>query len=266
MNKRFQDKVVFITGASSGIGAATARRFAEEGARVTLVARRAEKLAAVEKEIAEAGGSAMTCVADVSDRETLDRTVAQTLEAWGRIDIILANAGTAITGTVDKLAIEDYKRQFETNLFGVINTVQAGLEALKASRGQLGIVGSVAGVAATPATSAYNASKFAVHGLAKSLSFDLRRFGISVTLIVPGFVESEIRLLDRQGQLSGKEDPIPHWLVLPAPAAAKDIADAIYRKKHETIITFHGKLFVLINRFFPTLLRFLLGKSKRGRN
>lgn len=264
MAGRFQDKVVLITGASSGIGAETARQLAAEGAKLALLARRADKLASVKSETEALGARVLTFTADVNDRAALDTAVADTLAAFGRIDIVLANAGTSVTGPIFKLNVDDYRRQFETNFFGMLNTIYAAFEALKASRGQLGLLGSVAGVVGTPSASAYNASKFAVIGLGESIYHDLDELGISVTLIKPGFVESEIRLLDRHGKVSDKPDPVPSWLVMSTPAAARVILNALYRRKPEVTVTFHGKVFTWCKRFLPGATRWVIRRMSKG--
>lgn len=265
MGGRFADKVVFITGASSGIGAETARQLASEGARLVLLARREDKLAAVKAEVEALGAPVEMFVADVSDPKALDDAVTGTLEAFGRIDIVLANAGTGVTGPVFKLTVDDYRRQFETNFFGLLNTIYATLDALKASRGRLGLLGSVAGVVGTPSASPYNASKFAVNGLGESIYHDLDELGISVTLIKPGFVDSEIRHLDRQGKVSDKPDPVPSWLVMSTPRAARVIINALYRRKPEVTVTFHGKVFTWCKRLLPGATRWVLRRTSKGR-
>lgn len=265
MGHRFQDMVVLITGASSGIGAEIARQLAAEGARLALLARRQDKLVHVQGEIEALGGQALVFSADVNDRVALDMAVAETLETFGRIDIVLANAGFGVTGPMFKLTVDDYRRQFETNFFGLLNTIYATLEPLKASHGRLGLLGSVAGVVGTPSASPYNASKSAVNILGESIYHDLDEQGISVTVIKPGFVDSEIRLLDRQGNLGNKPDPIPAWLVLSTPKAARGIINALYKRKPEVTITFHGKVFSWCQRFLPGATRWVIRRMSKGR-
>jgi len=265
VGRRFENKVVLITGASAGIGAATARQLAREGAKLALLARRKDKLENVCAEIENEGGTATPFIADVTNRASLDAAVAGTAEKYGRLDIVLANAGSGIAGPIYKLEVEDFRRQFETNFFGVLNTIYAALPHLKESRGQLGLIGSIAGIVATPNSSPYNTSKFAIVGLAESIYYDLSRLGISVTLINPGFVKSEIRHINNRGELTDKPDPVPGWLVLPADKAAKTISNALYYKKPEVIITFHGKVFSLFKRFFPRLTRWGMRRMIKGR-
>ncbi len=278
MDKRFAGKTAFITGASSGIGAELGRAFAREGARVALVARRAERLALVKGTIEALGGEASSIECDVNDRTTLDAAVARTLERFGGIDVAVANAGFGVSGAFYKLTVEDFRRQFETNFFGVLNTVYAVLPALEASRGRLGLVSSVMGRMGAPASAPYAASKFAVCGLAESLYYDLAGKGISVTCINPGIVESNIRRTDNRGVFrEERSDPAPAWLIVPTERAAKAIVSAVYRRQFEAVITGHGKAAVFLARHFPRTLRFLVKRfggrdldaverAKRGRS
>ncbi|MGH7829386.1 MAG: SDR family oxidoreductase, partial [Candidatus Binatia bacterium] len=126
--KKFQGKVVFITGASSGIGAALAREFARHGARVALLARRRERLERLTKEIEDRGGAALALAADVTVDGEIDAAVQAAVAKWGGIDVVVANAGFGVVGPLKDLTLEDYRRQFETNVFGVLRTIYATLE------------------------------------------------------------------------------------------------------------------------------------------
>ncbi|MBS2036763.1 SDR family NAD(P)-dependent oxidoreductase [bacterium] len=256
------NKVVFITGASSGIGEALALEYASRGATVALTARRVERLNALAQSIQKQGGRALSLSADVTREASLDAAVQATLRAFGRIDVVIANAGFGVAGSLEKLSNEDYRRQFETNVFGVLNTVRSSLVALKESRGQLAIMGSVAGYVASAGATPYAMSKFAVRALADGLRSELHSSGVGVTLISPGFVSSEIRLLNNRGERKSDADPIPSWLCMSAPKAAAQIASAITRRQAEAVITRHGQLLVFLARHFPGLLR-LLGKRVR---
>lgn len=255
--ERFHDKVVLITGASSGIGEELAVQLASAGARLTLLARRIDRLEVVRQRIAEIGGAEPLVLAcDVTRDEDPPRAVAATLERWGRLDIVIANAGFGVVGSFAKLSVEDYRRQFETNVFGVLRTLQAALPEVVKSHGQLVLLGSVAGWTASPGASPYAMSKFAVRALANSITPELALVGVRVTLISPGFVESDIRRVDNQGQLhADAAEPIPHWLVVARTKAVRHMLRAIARGQREVIITGHGKLFVALERFFPWVLR-----------
>lgn len=252
---RFAGHAVLITGASSGIGAALAREFARQGADVALVARRRDRLAALAGEIENLGRRALVLAGDVTVDGDLERAVAATQTTLGRLDVVVANAGFGVVGPVERLTLDDYRRQFETNVFGVLRTVQAALGPLKAARGRLVILGSVAGHIATPGSSPYSMSKFATRGLAGALGHELAPSGVSVTLVSPGFVESEIRRVDNTGALRAEApEPVPAWLVVPAARAARQIVRAIARRRREVVITAHGKLAVFVQRHAPWLV------------
>ncbi len=255
--QRFHDKVVLITGASSGIGEEMAVQLARAGARLVLAARRIERLEQVRGRIGAIGGPEPLIVAcDVTRDEDPPRVVAETLARWGRLDIVIANAGFGVVGSFAKLSVADYRRQFETNVFGVLRTLHAALAEVVKSHGQLVILGSVAGWTASPGASPYAMSKFAVRALANSITPELALLGVRVTLISPGFVESDIRRTDNHGRLhADAAEPIPRWLVVARSSAVEHMLRAIARGQREVIITGHGKLFVILERFFPWVLR-----------
>jgi short-subunit dehydrogenase len=259
----FRDKVVLITGASSGIGEELALQLAQSGAKLTLAARRREQLESLAQKIAALGNAKPLVVeCDVTRDGDLEKTVADTLQNYGRLDVAIANAGFGVVGAFHKLTVADYRRQFETNVFGVLRTMYAALPDLEKSRGNLAIIGSVSGWVATPGASPYNMSKFALRALANSITPELRRAGVKLTLISPGFVVSNIRRVDNKNSAHPHaKDPVPAWIQMPTPPAARQILQAVARGKRERIITFHGKLFVFIERFMPWLVRAFSGKA-----
>ena len=255
--------VILILGASSGIGAALAREYARRGAIVALAARRAERITQLAGEL---GGAprALAIPCDVTRDGDCERAVAQTVAAFGRLDVLIANAGIGAAGTFEELTLADYRRVFETNVFGVLRGLKAGIAELKKSRGRFAIVGSVAGYVSSPGTSAYSMSKFAVRALAIALRHELRGSGVSVTHIAPGFVDSEIRKVDNAGVYHPEDpDPAPPWLVMPAEKAARQIATAIQRRKKEQVITAHGKFAVFLQRHAPAIMDRLVERRPR---
>ena len=259
----FDGQVALITGASSGIGEALARELAREGADLALVARRKGRLEALSRGLEAGGRRAVPIVGDVTLDGSIEEAAARAREALGKIDIVVANAGFGVAGKVERLTLDDFRRQFETNVFGVLRTVYATLDDLKRSRGRLVLVGSVSGYLGLPATAPYTMSKFAVHGLAEALGYELDRDGVSVTLVSPGFIDTELRRIDNRGAL--KEDArdfAPAWLRMPADVAAKQVARAIARREREVVLTLHGKVAIFLKRHAPWLLAPAL---RRGR-
>jgi short-subunit dehydrogenase len=264
--KRFEGQSVLITGASSGIGEALARELAAEGASLCLLARREDRLAKLASELERGGTRVVVEKGDVNEDGAVERAVASAVRAFGKLDVGIANAGFGVVGRFDALTLEDYRRQFETNVFGLIRTAHACLPELKRTRGRLVLMGSVAGHVALPGASAYAMSKFAVRALGGALDGELRTDGVSVTLISPGFVSTEIRKVNNQGALHAEaKDPIPEWLRMSVETAARQMVRAIARRKREAIITGHGKLIVAVQRFFPFVFIWMGRRGVSGR-
>lgn len=255
--------VVFITGASAGIGEALLHEYAKRGFSLAAFARRSDRLTALEKQFAEKAVDLLPIEGDVTKEADLKRAAESIQKKYGRLDVVIANAGFGVVGRMEKLSNEDYKRQFETNIFGVLNTVRECLPLLKTSRGRLGIVGSVNGYVTLPGNTPYGMSKFAVRALCRALCFEFSEYGISVTHIAPGFVESEIRRVDNKGRLHEKErHALPSWLPMPTQTAARKIAGAIQARKRERIVTGHGHVAVYLERFVPWLFTCIIKMLK----
>jgi short-subunit dehydrogenase len=266
MSASTRNTTVLITGASSGIGAGLAREFSRRGHAVALVARRVAELESLAAELRAAGGEASEHVGDVTRDGDVARVVAALAAQGRRPGIVVANAGFGVVGNAQKLTVADYQRQFATNVEGVLRTFHETLAALRETRGRFVIMGSVSGYVSMPGGSPYAMSKFAVRAFAEALHGDLKAAGIGVTLISPGFVQSDIRRVDNRGGLHPEvEDPIPPWLVMPTDRAARAMVDGILRGRREVIVTFHAKVIVFFARHFPRLLRFAMLKGVRAR-
>jgi short-subunit dehydrogenase len=253
----FRDKAVLITGASSGIGEELAWQLSQAGAKLTLAARRTELMEALVQRIAATQAAKPLAVAcDVTRDGDLERAVAEAVRQWGKLDVAIANAGFGVVGPLKKLSLEDYRRQIETNVFGVLRTIYAALPEIEKTQGNIAIMGSISGWGAAPGTSPYAMSKFALRALANSITPELRRSGVKVTLISPGFVASNIRRIDNRGKFHpAAKDPVPAWLVMSTDKAVRQMLRAVARGKREAIITGHGKLLVLLERFAPWIVR-----------
>src|SRR5215510_8713083 len=188
-------KIVIVTGASSGIGEATAREFAKEGAKVVLAARRVDRLEALAKEIATMGAGAESLVvqADLSKLEDIQSLITKTLEKYGRIDVLVNNAGFGRLDWLENLdPVKDIQSQFDVNVMGVIQTTRQALPVMiKQRSGHIINMCSMAGLVATPTYTIYAACKHAVHGFTEALRREVKPWGIDVSMIYPGGVATE---------------------------------------------------------------------------
>ena len=179
-------RVVAITGASAGIGRATAIRLARDGASVAICARRRDRLDGVAAEIIQAGGTSLPIVADVSRDAEMQAFVDQTLSRWGQLDVIVCNSGYGVYGTIDQIATDKMQAMMEVNYLGTFNAVKAALPVFRRQRhGHIVIISSIVGKRGVPYVGAYAATKFAQVGLAESLRAELVGSGIHVTVVYP---------------------------------------------------------------------------------
>lgn len=252
-------RLVWVVGASSGIGEAIAKREAELGSILVLSARRLDRLEKLKGELQQNGAIVHVVPIDVTDFNSVALATKEIQRfSLGPIETVYANAGMGVAGRFEDLSIEDYDRQFKTNIYGVLHVAKAAQDDLKISKGKIAIVGSVAGHVSFAGTSAYGMSKFAVRSFAEALYIEWAKHGISVTHIAPGFIESEIRLKDNSGTLrSDYKDQIPSFIVMNRNTAAKKIVRAVHRRRREAIITLHGKLIYWVHRLFSEPYFFL---------
>lgn len=264
--QRFHNKTILITGASSGIGAALAQEFAEQGARLILLARRVDWLETVAQPLRARGANVLVYGCDVASDSELAAVVADLNQKNILIDVVVANAGFGVVGRFDTLTLADFERQFDTNVFGVLRTVYATLDMVRRRRGSVVIMGSISGYVGQPGASPYVMSKFAVRALAEALRVELAPDGVAVTLLSPGLIESNLRRVDNQGAFHpNATDPFPAWLRMPAARAARQMVRAIHARRAEQVITLHGKVVVWLSRHLPSLLRYLFKFAGQGR-
>ena len=194
MTDSLKDKVAIITGASSGIGEATARRLAESGARVVLAARRVERLEALAADIERRDGAALVAPTDVTDERSVQRLARTALDAFGRIDILINNAGIMPLSPISKLKVEEWDRMIDVNIKGVLYCIAATLPTmLEQGSGHIINLSSVAGRRSFPSGTVYSATKFAVRAISQGLRLELSPIeGIRVTDIEPGVVATEL--------------------------------------------------------------------------
>lgn len=226
MDGRLTGRVAVVTGASSGIGAATALALAREGAGVCLAARRTDRLAEVEAEIRAKGGRVMAVPTDVTDQDDVEAMVAAVTEALGPPDILVNNAGVMLLSPVEQVQVEDWDRMVDVNLKGVLHGIAAVLPGMiERGAGHIVNVGSVAGRRPFPAGTVYSATKFAVRALTAGLQLELSaHHGIRVTDVQPGVVATELtEHIPDPAVKDAFDERTAGW----RPLEAEDVAEAV---------------------------------------
>lgn len=251
-----KDKIVVITGASSGIGKALAFEFGTKGAIVVLAARNLEKLQEIVSDLNKRGFQALAVQTDVTIESDCRELVEKTLEKYGRIDVLITNAGISMRSLFIDLQLDVMRRVMDTNYWGTVYCSKFAMPHLITSGGSLVGVISIGGYIGMPGRSAYAASKFAVRGFLDTVRVENRKTGLHVLVVAPGFTSSNIRraALLADGSLQG-ETPRDENHMMSAEAVAAYIYKAVVKKKRQLILTFvQGKLTVFLGKFFPKFL------------
>jgi short-subunit dehydrogenase len=259
----FNSKVVIITGASEGIGRALSLKFAGQKAKVVISARNEKRLNELKSEIESLGGSALLVPTDVTDKNACKNLIESTVEAYGQIDVLINNAGRTMWTPFDK--IEDlsiFKQIMDLNYLGCVYCTYYALKYLKKSKGQIVGVSSVAGLNGVPSRTAYAASKHAMFGFFDSLRIELKDTGVSVTMIAPDFVLSEIhkRALDGSGNSLGKS-PMQESKIMTADECSVLIMNAIEKRDRILITSFRGKLGRWMKLILPSVVDKIAAKA-----
>ncbi len=193
MGNNIKDKVVVITGASSGMGEAAAKHLANLGATVVLGARRADRIEKLAKEINDNGGKALAFAADVTQRDEVKKLVDAAVEAFGRVDVILNNAGVMPLSPMDRLNVDEWDTMIDVNIKGVLNGIAAVLPYMTAQKsGQIINTSSVAGHKVFNGSAVYSATKYAVRALTEGLRMEVKPYNIRTTIVCPGAVKTEL--------------------------------------------------------------------------
>jgi short-subunit dehydrogenase len=241
-----RDKVVLITGASSGIGAGAARRLAKEGAKVALAARRKGLLEELAAEITAQGGQAFPIEVDVTETVAIREMVNKAINEYGRLDVLVNNAGLGFSADVKDIDPSKLRQQVAVNLVALIECAQAALgPMLSQGSGHIINIASLAGLVGTPSSSVYSATKFGVIGFSDALRREVHKLGITVTTFCPGFVAT-----DFSPKLKKISMGAPDAARLPGVMSVDHVAGLI------TVIIRHPRRIVLAPFAFSTLVRF----------
>lgn len=255
-------KVAIVTGASSGIGLATVKEFASQGASVVLAARNTSKLESVVEELngkygADANGKSrfIAVTADVSKEEDCKNLVAKSVDHFGKIDILVNNAGISMRAMFRDLDLSVIKNLMDVNFWGTVYCTKYALPYLLEAKGSVVGVISIAGFKGLPARTGYSASKFAIYGFLDTLRVEHLHDGLHVMIFAPGFTTSNIRnvALTADGSQQG-ETPRDEDKMMSAEEVAARMAKGIKKRKAQIVLTPIGNLTVWLNKFFPRLV------------
>ena len=252
---------VVVTGASSGIGEATAYRFARARARVGLIARREDRLSKVAVRVRELGGEARVAVVDVADGEQSKAAIAEIEHAFSGIDVLVNNAGFGLYAPLQSVRREDIERVFAVNTFGALACIQAVLPGMRRrGSGLIVNVSSIVGKRALPMTGAYAASKYALQGLSDALRIELAGTGVRVSVVCPGYTATEFSdsVIDY-----GAARSRPRGGVMSAEEVAEAIWDRARKPRREIVLTGKGRLVVFLQRFAPAVADWVIGRAVR---
>lgn len=251
----FKDKVVVVTGASSGIGLALCREFARRGAKIVLAARSADKLAEISEEFNKSYTQHLTVVTDVTKQDDCKNLIEKTIENYGRIDVLICNAGISMRALFDEVDLSVLHRLMDVNFWGTVYCTKYALPYLQQSKGSLVGVSSVAGFHGLPGRTGYSASKYAMHGFLETIRIENMKKGLHVMIAAPGFTASNVRFsaLTADGSAQG-ESPRDEKGMMSAEEVAHRIACGIGSRKRTLLMEFQGRATNFIKKFAPTLL------------
>lgn len=248
------DKVVVITGASSGIGRALALEYAKRGASLSLAARRINLLIELKNELP--GADILIVQTDVSIESDCKNLIDSTIKHFGGIDILINNAGLSMRALFDEIELKSFKQLMDVNFYGTVYCTKYALPHLIKSKGSLVGIISVAGHVALPARSAYSASKFAIRGFLDTIRVENRYNGLHVLVAAPGFTTSEVRksALTALGTPQG-DTPRVEEKMMSAEQCAYLVANSIGKRHRSLVLTFlFGKMSVFLGKFFPSMV------------
>ncbi|MFK7899898.1 MAG: SDR family oxidoreductase [Cyclobacteriaceae bacterium] len=250
-----KNKVVVITGGSSGIGKACALVFGKAGAKVVISGRNSARLAEAEKELTMQGIDTLTVVADVAKEADNKKLVEQTIKKYGQLDVLINNAGISMRALFNECEPTVIEEVMGINFYGAVYATKYALPHILKTKGSIIGVSSIAGYRGLPARTGYSASKFALQGFLEALRTELLHSGVHVLVSCPGFTESNIRntALAADGNTQG-ESPRDEGKMMTSEEVANYILKATRKRKRTLVLTGQGKMTVFLNKFFPAFM------------
>ncbi len=245
-----KNKVVIITGASSGIGKALAFEFGNQGAKIVITGRNEENLRAATDELRQANIEVTAIRCDSSSEEHTNSMVQQTIHTYGQIDLLINNAGISMRSMFEQVNLNVLKQVMDINFWGTVYACHAALPYLKQSKGGIIGISSIAGYRGLPVRTGYSASKFAMNGFLEALRTELLDTGVHVLTACPGFTASNIRnaSLISDGSIAGNSMR-EEGKMMSAEEVSKEIRKAYEARKKTLVLTFQGKLTVFLNKW-----------------
>ena len=247
-----KDKVAIITGGSSGIGKALAISFAKSGAQVVITGRNEERLNEVAAELDALNTPNLCLKLDVASEADNKFLIEETVKAFGKIDILINNAGISMRALFDEIEMDVFKKVMDINFYGTLYATKFALPHILKTKGSIVGISSINGYRGTPARTAYTASKFAMNGFFESLRTEVMHRGVHVLVACPGFTGTNIRnaALTADGSSQG-DSPRDEGKMMTAEEVAEGIIKAIKKRKRDIVFTTQGKLAVLLNKIIP---------------
>lgn len=252
---KFKDKVVIITGASSGIGLACAEEFHKIGSKVVLAARTYDKILEVSNELDSTGETCLAVKTDVTIEEDCKALVNKTVDKFGGIDILINNAGISMRAIFQDVEMDVLEKVMKVNFWGTVYCTKYALPYLIKSQGTVVGISSIAGFHGLPGRTAYSASKAAMQGFLESVRIENLKNKMNVLILSAGFTASNIRksALDANGNPQG-ETPKPEERLTPPERVAKNVIRSIRKRKRNRIMTVEGQLMVFFQRIIPVIV------------
>ncbi|RPH52951.1 MAG: SDR family oxidoreductase [Desulfobacteraceae bacterium] len=264
-HETFRDKVVVVTGAASGIGAAICRKFANEGAIIGLMDADEKGLKEMEHSIKDSGAEAFAIKCDVSAEDECNHAIKSFIMRFGGIDVLVNNAGITQRGSFMDTSASVYRKVMGINFFGSLYCAKAAIESIVERKGMIIIIESVAGVTPLLGRSGYCASKHALHGLFTTIRTEIRNAGAHVMIVCPGFVKTNLqtRALGADGSVTKHPQSTIGKQTTPE-AVADEILMAALKRKNMVVLTFMGKIGYWVSRIMPIFYEKMMAKQFRS--
>ncbi len=251
---KMKNKVIIITGASSGIGKALAFAFGQAGANIVITGRKKEPLFEVSDELTKQGINNLAIISDVSIEADNIEVVNKTVEKYGKIDVLINNAGISMRAMFEDCEVEVIKKVMDINFYGMVYATKYALPYIKETKGSIVGISSIAGYRGLPVRTGYSASKFAMNGFLEALRTELLHTGVHVLTACPGFTASNIRVASLGADGNSKGDSMrDEGKMMSSEEVAQHILKSVKNRDRDMVLTLQGKMVVFLNKWLPKL-------------